>query len=60
MAKIEINPIEVLALKKLSLVVGALAKSFDSPTAKRETTALLSVLMDVTARADLENTIGEP
>ena len=53
MASIEISPVEVLALKKLSLVVGALAKSFDSPTAKRETTALLTVLMDVAARAGL-------
>nr|DAH84816.1 MAG TPA: hypothetical protein [Caudoviricetes sp.] len=55
MASVEISPIEVLALKKLALINGALAKSLANPTAKREQTALLSVLMDVTARADLAN-----
>lgn len=55
MAAIEISPIEVMALKKLALINGALAMSIKNPTAKAEQTALLSVLMDVTARADLAN-----
>lgn len=54
MPAIEINAIEVLALKKLALVNGALAKSL-SGQAKIEQTALLRVLMDVTNRADLAN-----
>lgn len=55
MATIEISPIEVLALKKLALINGALAQSLKDGTARREQTALLRVLMDVTARADLAN-----
>lgn len=55
MASIEITPVEVLALKKLALINGALAQSLKDGTAKREQTALLSVLMDVTSRADLAN-----
>ncbi|WP_186306994.1 hypothetical protein [Mesorhizobium amorphae] len=45
----------MLALKKLALINGALAKTLTNPTAKGEQTALLRVLMDVTARADLAN-----
>lgn len=48
---IEISPVEVLALKKLALINGALAQSLKDPTAAREQTALLRVLMDVTNRA---------
>ncbi len=55
MAAIEITPIEVLALKKLALINGALAQSLNDAGAKREQTALLLVLMDVAARADLAN-----
>lgn len=55
MAAIEITAIEVLALKKLALINGALAQSLKDPTARREQTALLGVLMDVVARADLAN-----
>jgi hypothetical protein len=51
---IEISPIELLALKKLALVNGALAKTLGG-TAERETSALLSVLIDVISRADLAN-----
>lgn len=54
MANIEISPIEVLALKKLALINGALAQSI-SGQARIEQTALLRVLMDVTTRADLAN-----
>lgn len=55
MASIEISPIEVLALKKLALINGALAKGLEGAGARREQNALLAVLMDVTRRADLAN-----
>lgn len=51
---IEITTIELLALKKLSLINGALAKSLTG-TAAREQIALLRVLIDVINRADLAN-----
>ena len=54
-ATVEISPIELVALKKLALINGALAKSLRDEGARREQTALLRVLMDVTARADLAN-----
>jgi hypothetical protein len=57
MAAIEISPIEVLALKKLALINGALAQSLKDQGARREQTALLLVLMDVAARADLANQV---
>jgi hypothetical protein len=49
---IEITPIELMALKKLSLINGALAQSI-SGQARVEQTALLRVLMDVINRAEL-------
>lgn len=52
--RIEITPIEVMALKKLAIINGALAKSLTG-TASREQTALLSVLVDVVGRAELAN-----
>jgi hypothetical protein len=52
---IDISHIEVMALKKLALINGALAQSLKDPVAKIEQTALLSVLMDVASRADLAN-----
>ncbi|MCF6120841.1 hypothetical protein L2449_28870 [Mesorhizobium muleiense] len=58
MTAIEITPVEVLALKKLALINGALAQSLKDPTARREQMALLGVLMDVVARADLANQAG--
>ncbi|RWO23314.1 hypothetical protein [Mesorhizobium sp.] len=57
MATIEITPVEVLALKKLALINGALAQSI-SGQARIEQTALLRVLVDVLARADLANHAG--
>jgi hypothetical protein len=57
MAAIEVTAIEVLALKKLALINGALAQSLADAGAKREQTALLRVLMDVTTRADLANQV---
>lgn len=59
MAAIEITPVEVLALKKLALINGALAQSLSDAGAKREQTALLRVLMDVTTRANLANRTTE-
>ncbi|MBB4649611.1 hypothetical protein GGQ99_001333 [Aminobacter niigataensis] len=60
MASIEISPVEVLALKKLALINGALAQSLANQTAKREQTALLRVLMDVVGRADVADQTKEP
>lgn len=60
MTGIEISPIEVLALKKLALINGALAQTLKDPGARREQTALLLVLMDVAARADLANQTRVP
>lgn len=54
-AVIEISPIEVLALKKLVLINGALAKQLGDGVAGREQTALLAVLIEVVNRADLAN-----
>ena len=58
-AAIEISPLEVLALKKLALINGALAQTL-SGRAGIEQTALLSVLMDVVSRADLANERAKP
>lgn len=52
MASIEIQPIELSALKKLAVINGALAKTL-SGAASREQTALLRVLIDVINRAEL-------
>jgi hypothetical protein len=58
---IEIDWIEVLALKKLVLINHALAKSLSDPTAAREQRALVVVLNDITLRADLDNqTVHSP
>lgn len=59
MAAVEITPIEVLALKKLALINSALATSMKDGLARQEQTALLRVLMDVAARADLANKTAE-
>lgn len=55
-ARIEIGPIEVLALKELSLVVRALATTIKEPRANRTLTQMLHVLVDVAGRADFANT----
>lgn len=52
---IEISGVEVLALKKLALINGALADTLKDQTAAREQRALLSVLIDVVRRAELAN-----
>jgi hypothetical protein len=55
MAAIEISEIEVLALKKLALINGALAKELSGRASGREQVALLRVLIDVINRAELAN-----
>lgn len=48
---IGISKIEVLALKKLAVICGALAGSLNNESAAREQRALTSVLVDVVRRA---------
>lgn len=59
MATFEITPIELLSLKKLAVINGALAKSL-SGTAAIEQTALLRVLIDVLNRAEVANATPKP
>jgi hypothetical protein len=53
---IEIDPLEVMVLKKLVLINHALAKQL-SGSAGREQASLVRVLNDITLRADLANQI---
>ena len=57
MATFEITQIELLALKKLAVINGALAKSL-SGTASIEQMALVRVLIDVANRAEVANAEG--
>lgn len=59
MASIEISAVEVMALKKLALINGALAQSLRDATAKLEQTALTKVLVDVVHRADVANNAAD-
>lgn len=52
-ATVTISRVEVLALKKLVLINGALAKTLQSRVAGGEQLALTRVLIDVVNRADL-------
>jgi len=54
---IEISRLEVLVLKKLVLINHALAKTIGG-SAGKEQAALVSVLNDITLRADLDNQTG--
>ena len=54
MGQIEITQIELLALKKLAVICGALAKSLPGQ-AEVEQTALTRVLIDVVNRAEVAN-----
>jgi hypothetical protein len=54
MAMIEISTLELLALKKLAVICGALAQQFTAGTAQ-EQRALTSVLVDVIQRAEISN-----
>lgn len=51
---IEITAIELLALKKLALICGALVQSLSDPTASREQLSLTRVLIEVINRAELD------
>lgn len=52
-ATVEISAVEVLALKKLALICGALGSSLSDASAAREQRALTGVLISVVNRADL-------
>jgi len=52
--QIEITQIELLALKKLAVICGAVAKSLPGQAAV-EQTALTRVLIDVVNRAEVAN-----
>ena len=52
---IEINQLELFALKKLALISSALGKSLSNSSAAKEQLALTSVLVDVIARAEIDN-----
>lgn len=52
---IVIDKIELLALKKLAVVCGALATSLSDEGAKREQCALTKVLVDICHRAEVDN-----
>ncbi|MDP9837566.1 hypothetical protein J2T09_002318 [Neorhizobium huautlense] len=50
--RIEISNVELLALKKLALISGALAQSLSDLSAVREQKALTRVLIEVINRAE--------
>lgn len=49
---VTISSIEILALKKLAIISGALASSLTDQNSARELRALTKVLVDVIGRAD--------
>ncbi len=55
MSGIVIDNLELLALKKLAVICGAVAKSLNDSRASREQKALTTVLVDVINRAEIEN-----
>jgi hypothetical protein len=55
---ITIDKIELLALKKLAVINGALAKQFTGSTA-REQLALTNVLVEIITRAEVDNASTE-
>lgn len=56
----QIEPLELLALKKLAIISGALAQSLKNQSAAREQRALTQVLIDVVNRAEIENAATAP
>lgn len=60
MSAVEIDAIEVLALKKLVLINHALAQALQDRGARSEQIALVSVLNGITLRADLANETANP
>ncbi|MBO9108781.1 hypothetical protein J5288_08700 [Agrobacterium sp. S2/73] len=55
MSAVTISPVEIMALKKLALISGALASSLSDATASREQKALTRVLIDVINRWDVSS-----
>lgn len=55
MSAVTISPVEIMALKKLALISGALASSLSDETASREQKALTRVLIDVINRWDVSS-----
>lgn len=55
MSAVTISPVEIMALKKLALISGALAGSLSDATASREQKALTRVLIDVINRWDVSS-----
>ncbi|MCP2134551.1 hypothetical protein J2S28_001603 [Rhizobium sp. SLBN-94] len=55
MIAVKISPVEIMALKKLALISGALASSLSDATAAREQNALTRVLIDVINRWDVSS-----
>lgn len=55
----KIEPIELLALKKLAIINGALATSFKDQRAAAEQRALTKVLCDVINRAEIETAVSQ-
>lgn len=55
MSAVTISPVEIMALKKLALISGALAGSLSDATAAREQNALTRVLIDVINRWDISS-----
>lgn len=55
MIAVTISPVEIMALKKLALISGALASSLSDETASREQKALTRVLIDVINRWDVSS-----
>jgi len=53
---VTLTPLEMLALKKLAIICGALANSLDNASAAREQRALTKVLLDVIVRAEFDIT----
>lgn len=54
-----LDKIEILALKKLALICGALGQSLKDQSAAREQKALTTVLVDVINRAEIDNARAE-
>lgn len=51
---VEITGLDLLVLKKIALIVGAVEKSVTAQSSKTETRALLSVLLEFINRAEVE------
>lgn len=52
---IVVDPLEILALKKLTLICGAVGESLKDSSAAMEQRALTRTLIDVIHRAEIDN-----